>query len=206
MCRYSKLILPGLEYEITTCGDKSMNFVYSQRSLSFLLLSCTILAACTPGTKLDTAGHTVSEVDLDRYMGKWYEIASFPTWFQKGCFCSTAEYSMEKGYVRVENSCSEGSPDGKRKSAVAKAFIVPGSGNSRLRVQFQWPFKGDYWIIALDENYQYAMVGHPDRKYLWVLSRTPQMSEDHYSRLVEIARSKGYAVENLKKSDPACLE
>jgi apolipoprotein D and lipocalin family protein len=181
-----------------------MSSFYRLQSIVSLLLLCLILIGCAPSTHMDTADHTVRSVDLERYMGKWYEIASLPNWFQRGCFCSTAEYSMEEGFVRVENSCAQGSPAGKRKAAIAKAYTVPESGNARLKVQFQWPFKGDYWVIALDDNYQYAMVGHPGRKYLWILARTPQMDDRLYEQLVQIARSKGYAVEKLEKTDPSC--
>ena len=92
-------------------------------------------------------------------MGKWYAIASLPAWFQKNCFCVTAEYSFEKDHVKVVNSCRKGTSDGPLKTSTAKAFVVPHTGNSQLKVQFFWPFKGDYWNIALDDDYRYAMVG-----------------------------------------------
>jgi apolipoprotein D and lipocalin family protein len=156
--------------------------------------------ACTlyRGTGHDQ--QAVAQLDLVRYMGKWHETASFPAWFQRDCFCTMAEYELRGDHVSVKNSCRKGSSEGEVDVATAKAFAVAGSNNSRLKVQFFWPFKGDYWIIALDDNYQYAMVGHPSREYLWILSRTPQMPENVYLNLVETARGKGYDVTKLRKT------
>jgi apolipoprotein D and lipocalin family protein len=163
------------------------------------------LFGCATSETGTRQNQTVDKVDLKRYAGKWYEIASFPAWFQRDCYCATAEYTEEKDYIFVRNTCRKGSPEGPPKMATAKAFPVPGSGNAKLKVQFQWPFKGDYWIIALDEDYRYAMVGHPGKKYLWILSRTPAMEKATYLFLVRIAESKGYDVSRLKRADQACL-
>jgi len=148
---------------------------------------------------------TVPYVDLQKYMGKWYEIAAFPQKFQKGCHCTTAEYVMtDKGYVRVINTCRKDSPDGKMNMAKGKAFIVEGSNNAKLRVQFFWPFRGDYWIIDLAEDYSYAVVGAPDRKYLWILSRTPTMDPGLYQNIIDRIAKKEFDVGKLVKSDQSC--
>jgi len=150
---------------------------------------------------------TVQSVDLNRYIGKWYEIASFPQSFQKGCNCTTAEYSLtDDNYIRVINSCRKDSPDGKLKTANGKAFIVDGSNNSKLKVQFFWPFKGDYWIIDLDNDYNYAVVGHPSRKYLWILSRTPQMDDVLYDSIVKRAEAKGFDISKLQITNQSCID
>jgi apolipoprotein D and lipocalin family protein len=162
------------------------------------------ITACAGPPAAKDANRTVTSVDLERYMGKWYAVASLPAWFQKNCCCVTAEYSMQKDYVAVVNTCRKGAPDGPLKVSTAKAFVVPGTGNARLKVQFFWPFKGDYWIIALDDNYRYALVGHPCRRYLWILSRTPSMAEGTYAALVETARSKGYDVDRLERIPQTC--
>lgn len=86
---------------------------------------------------------TVKSVDLNRYMGKWYEIGLFPQSFEKGCNCTTAEYTLEKGYVKVENSCRRESANGKLTKAIGKAFVVKGSNNAKLKVQFFGPSKGN---------------------------------------------------------------
>jgi apolipoprotein D and lipocalin family protein len=148
---------------------------------------------------------TVPSVDLQKYMGKWYEIAAFPQRFEKGCHCTTAEYEMtDKGYVRVINTCRKDSPDGKVNQAKGKAFVVKGSNNAKLRVQFFWPFRGDYWIIDLAEDYGYAVVGAPDRKYLWILSRTPQLDPVLYQNVVDRVARKGFDISKLARADQSC--
>jgi len=148
---------------------------------------------------------TVPSVDLQKYMGKWYEIAAFPQRFEKGCHCTAAEYEMtDKGYVRVINTCRKDSPDGKVSQAKGKAFVVKGSNNAKLRVQFFWPFRGDYWIIDLAEDYGYAVVGAPDRKYLWILSRTPQMDPVLYQNIVDRVARKGFDISKLARADQSC--
>jgi apolipoprotein D and lipocalin family protein len=142
---------------------------------------------------------TVKNVDINKYSGKWYEIASFPQKFQEGCHCTTAEYTLsDKGFVIVENRCNEGSIDGPESYIKGKAFITKHSGNAKLKVQFFWPFKGKYWIIDLASDYSYAVVGHPNRKYLWILSRTPQLDERTYSKILEGIAKKGYDLSKIK--------
>jgi len=144
---------------------------------------------------------TVPYVDLNKYAGKWYEIASFPQRFQKGCYCTTAEYTLtDKGYVTVENRCNKDSINGKQSYIKGKAFIENNSGNSKLKVQFFWPFKGKYWIIDLADDYSYAVVSHPNRKYLWILSRTPFMSDDIYERITDRLKEKNFDLSKLKKT------
>jgi apolipoprotein D and lipocalin family protein len=142
----------------------------------------------------------VPSVDLNRYVGRWYEIASFPTWFQKGCVGSTAEYSLRPdGGIDVLNQCRKG-PDGVLDSAKGQAWVTDPATNAKLRVQFVWPFRGDYWIIDLGRDYEYAVVGHPSRDYLWILSRTPRMDSERYDRILERVRQKGYDVSRLART------
>ena len=148
---------------------------------------------------------TVPFVDLDKYAGKWYEIAAFPQRFEKGCNCTTAEYEVTKrGFVRVINKCRLDSVNGKVKTAKGKAFPVLRSNNAKLKVQFFWPFKGDYWVIELADDYSYAMVGESTRKYLWILGRTPKMADATYQMLVTHASEKGFDVRKLKKTVQTC--
>ena len=140
----------------------------------------------------------VEYVDLNRYLGKWYEIASYPAWFQKGCTASTAEYSMlPDGKIRVVNSCRKDSLDGKLKQSEGKAEVVDTTTNAKLKVWFFWPFKGNYWIIDLDPDYNWVVVGEPKRKYLWVLSRTPTMDESLYKDILSRLPQKGYDTSRL---------
>jgi apolipoprotein D and lipocalin family protein len=142
---------------------------------------------------------TVPYVDLKKYSGKWYEIASFPQRFQKNCKCTTAEYTLtDKNYVIVENRCVKGSPGGKQAYIKGKAFVEENSGNAKLKVQFFWPFRGKYWIIDLADDYSYAVVSHPNRKYLWILSRTPQMNEGIYQQIVSRLKKNGFDLTKLQ--------
>ncbi|RNI31742.1 lipocalin family protein [Rufibacter latericius] len=147
---------------------------------------------------------TVPSVDLQRYAGKWYEIALIPNRFEKGCHCTTAEYVPREGYVEVRNTCRKGSANGKDDGALGKAFPVEGSNNAKLRVQFFWPFRGDYWILDLAPDYSHALVGSPDRKFLWILARTRQLDPTLYSRLEQKARSLGFDERKLQKADQSC--
>lgn len=144
---------------------------------------------------------TVPYVDLHQYAGKWYEIASYPQRFQKGCHCTTAEYTLsDKGYVIVENRCNRGSINGKMSYIKGKAFVTKNSGNARLKVQFFWPFRGKYWIIDLAEDYSFAVVGHPNRHYLWILSRTPKMKDTIYAEILERLHQKGFDLSRIQKT------
>ncbi|MBP7408619.1 MAG: lipocalin family protein [Flavobacteriales bacterium] len=142
---------------------------------------------------------TVPNVDLAKYAGTWYEIASFPQRFQKGCHCTTATYTQSrKGYIIVENRCNRDSVNGKLSSIKGKAFVEEASGNAKLKVQFFWPFKGKYWIIDLADDYSYAVVGHPDRTYLWILSRTPRLPPEVYQGILSRLKENGYDLDKLQ--------
>jgi apolipoprotein D and lipocalin family protein len=140
-------------------------------------------------------------VELPRYIGKWYEIARLPFKQQEGCFGSTATYALRKdGNIDVVNECRDGSFDGKLRSVKGVARVVDTETNAKLEVQFFWPFWGDYWILSLDPQYRYAVVGEPKRRYLWVLSRTPTLSDAVFRALVKEAEENGYDLGALKKT------
>jgi apolipoprotein D and lipocalin family protein len=163
----------------------------SMRMLLFVIVAFalpTLSASAERPTLL-----TVAVVDLDRYLGRWYEIASYPAWFQRGCTATTADYSRRPdGAIQVVNSCRKGSLDGKMKMAKGKATVADPASNAKLKVSFFWPFAGDYWIIDLDAEYRWAVVGEPRRNYLWILSRTPTMDEAVYQAIVSRLPAKGY--------------
>ena len=167
--------------------------------LTLLTLSSSLSCMNGSGTQKDSL-ETVSFVDLKRYAGKWYEIAAYPQRFQKGCHCTTAEYTLSADgeYVVVENRCNKDSVNGKPSGIKGKAFVDKNSGNAKLKVQFFWPFKGKYWIIDLADDYRYAVVSHPNRKYLWILSRTPQMNAADYQGIIERLKAKGFDLSKLK--------
>jgi apolipoprotein D and lipocalin family protein len=141
----------------------------------------------------------VDHVDLERYLGTWYEIATIPQRFQKGCVGVTATYSLRPdGKIRVINRCRKETLDGKLRDIEGKAWVVDKTTNAKLKVQFFWPFSGDYWIIELDADYRWAVVGHPNRTYLWILSRTPHLDHALYDDLIDRIVKKGYDIASIK--------
>jgi apolipoprotein D and lipocalin family protein len=144
---------------------------------------------------------TVPRVDLGRYLGTWFEIASFPQRFQRGCTATTAIYTLrDDGQIDVVNRCRKGSPDGPEKVARGRARVVDRSTNAKLEVSFFRPFWGDYWIIDLGADHEYAVVGHPGRDYLWILSRTPTMDPELYASIVRRLQAQGYETDRLQKT------
>ncbi len=174
------------------------------KKIFLLFLSITFMSACVGGCKQETADpplKTVSKVDLNRYLGRWYEIARIDHSFQKDCVASTAEYSLRAdGDIRVINRCRKMSPDGKISSIEGKAWVPDPDNQAWLKVQFFWPFAGDYVIMDLDsKNYSYAVVGHPSRDYLWILARTPQMADGLYDEILKRIAEQGYDLKRIKK-------
>jgi apolipoprotein D and lipocalin family protein len=157
------------------------------------LLALLIVPACGSSVKRGELPplQVLSSVDLKRYAGTWYEIASYPNSFQRGCVATTATYAaLLNDKIRVVNQCRKERLDGDVVTAEGQAWVVDSSTSAKLKVSFFWPFSGDYWIIDLGENYEYAVVGHPDRKYLWILSRSPQMEAAAYERILERLEKK----------------
>jgi apolipoprotein D and lipocalin family protein len=148
-----------------------------------------VAAACAP--RSTTPLPTVESVDLDRYLGAWFEVALIPNRFQKVCVADPqARYSMDGDVLRVRNRCRKA--DGEVEEALGIARVVAGSGNAKLRVSFFRPFYGDYWILALDPDYRWALVGEPGREYGWVLSRTPQLDEASLEAALDLAEARGF--------------
>jgi apolipoprotein D and lipocalin family protein len=161
-----------------------------------LALICLFAAASL--TAADREVKVVPSVDLQRYQGRWYEIARLPMRFQRDCASDvTATYSLkENGDVKVVNACREA--NGKLKQSEGTAKLEDANGpTSKLKVTFFWPFYGKYWVIDLDPNYQWAVVGGPSREYLWVLSRKPRMDEALLNKLLGAAKAQGYDLSRL---------
>lgn len=169
---------------------------------TFLFIAVVVLfSSCMTSKSTPTQ---VGNVNLEKYAGLWYEIASFPASFQEGCKCTTAEYQItEKGWVRVINSCRRDAVDGKLSVAKGRAFPVEGSNNTKLKVQFFWPFRGDYHIIMLAEDYSWAVVVS-GQKYLWILNRAPQMDEKLFNEITIKLSADGYDMSRLQRTVQAC--
>ena len=143
---------------------------------------------------------TVESVDVKRYMGTWFEIAKLPQRFEKGLVGITANYTLlPDGKVRVINNGYKEGFNGKLKTIKGKAWVADTKTNAKLKVSFFWPFAANYWIIELGKDYEYAVVGGESRRYLWILSRTPQMDEAVYNELLKRAKDKGFDISKLEK-------
>jgi len=173
------------------------------RNILFTSIILSLLNSCAAvNQQIDYSPmEVVQNVDVEKYMGKWFEIATIPMGFQKDCTGTSATYTLNPDKtVRVFNQCFEKSLDGPENSIEGKAWVVDAATNSKLKVQFFWPFSGDYWLIDLDDNYQYAVVGHPSRNYLWVLSRTPQLDNQIYEELLIKIERQGYDLQRVVKT------
>lgn len=166
------------------------------RYLKFTLVILSVaIGAC--GTQPTAPLATVGTVDLSRYAGKWYEIALLPNEFQAMCVADTqANYRSDGDIIRVRNRCRK--QDGTLAEVNGIAKIVDGSGNAKLRVSFFRPFYGDYWVLSLDPDYRWVLVGEPRRKFAWVLSRTAQLSERDLKLALDKASQLGYAREAFR--------
>lgn len=144
----------------------------------------------------------VAAVELPRYLGTWYEIASYPQKFQEGCTATTANYSQtDDGKIVVLNRCRKGSLDGEEDEAKGRARVVDETTNAKLEVSFFGPFWGDYWIIDLDPEYQWAVVGHPGRDYLWILARQPSLDPAVYDGILKrLEDEHEYDLSRLQKT------
>jgi len=168
-----------------------------RRGLAWIVALAPVLSAVA-GAAAPQALETVPHVELARYLGTWYEIASYPQRFQKGCTGTTATYTLRAdGTIEVLNRCARDSLTGRVTVARGRAKVVDKNSNARLKVSFFWPFWGDYWIIDLGRDYEYAVVGHPSRKYLWILSRTPALAPTVYEGILERLRKQGYDTSRL---------
>lgn len=156
-------------------------------------LAVTRASAATPSLE------TVSKVDLSRYVGRWYEIAKYPNRFERQCDRdTTATYQVRPdGKISVINACY--TREGKLSQSSGWAKVVDRDTFSKLKVTFFWPFFGDYWIIDLGPNYEYAVIGEPGRKYLWILSRTPHMDDKLYAEITARLAAKGYDASKLER-------
>ncbi len=153
--------------------------------------------------------YTVSNIDLYRYLGKWYEIARFDSWFERDCCNVTAEYSLNpKGHITVVNTCYKIKPTGIKKQAFGYAKVADSTKNSKLKISFlpkylkflDSLFNGKYWILKLELDYSIVLVGEPTRKHLWILSRSPEITKAQYEAYVSAAAAMGFDISKLHKT------
>lgn len=169
------------------------------RKLVNILLCVILLSSCKyQDSMIDKS--VVNNFDVDKYLGKWYEIARFDHSFEKGMQAVTATYSYrDDGMIKVVNSGYKGSLDGEFSEAIGKAKIPNINEPSKLKVSFFWIFYGDYFVLDIDKDYKWALVGSRSDKYLWILSRSPHIDDSLYSLLLDKLTKRGYDVKKLIK-------
>lgn len=174
-----------------------MNSSLRAKIISNVFVVLVLFAGVCTATGDPLPVSSVQSVDLTRYMGVWYEIARLDHFFQEGCRGSTATYTLlPTGEVEVINRCIK-EKDNSQREAKGRAWSVDPNGNARLKVSFFWPFRTDYWIIDLGREYEYAVVGSPNRKYLWILARKPAMEKDVYKHILDLVAKQGFDIERL---------
>ncbi len=167
------------------------------------------LGACASLSSMPVGNHSVPQpakaVDIDRYLGRWYEIYRYDASFQKNCEAVSADYSRNAdGSIRVVNTCRKGATDGPVKTAIGRAKIVDPVSGAKLKVSFFGPFYGNYWVLDRDDAYRWAIVGEPSGRYLWVLSREANPSDSLKTTLRRRVEELGYdwALVRVTKQQP----
>jgi apolipoprotein D and lipocalin family protein len=147
----------------------------------------------------------VSTVDFNRYIGMWYEIARLPNYFERKLKCTSADYTLrDDGRITVLNKGFYLTDPQKSTTSRGVAWIPDKKSPAKLKVQFFWPFSGDYWIMDLDKEYRYVLVGDPSFKYLWILAREKKMDDITYNMLLKKAIDNGYDVKAIIRVEQDC--
>jgi len=144
--------------------------------------------------------HTVESVDLKRFMGDWYVIASIPTFIETDAFNAVESYKLaEDGTIETTFRFNKGGFDGPEKAYKPRGFIEDRQSNAVWGMQFIWPFKAEYRIIYLSKDYERTIIGRTKRDYVWIMARQPSISEEDYGRLVKFIEEQGYESGNLRR-------
>ena len=184
-----------------------MVYIYTMKHIvPLLILSLLALTSCNSERAALKPQTSVSSIDLTRYEGRWYEIARFDMWFQKNCVGVTADYKiLATDKISVVNSCRLHTLDGELKTATGTARVPDPAYPAQLKVRFDQfganLFEGDYWVIALDKHYKWAVVSSEAGKSLWILSRTPRMNDKTYNKIIADLKTKGIRTEFLIKTE-----
>jgi len=169
------------------------------RTFVMLLIAGVVLGGCA-GTSKEEPLYTVPLVDLNRYMGDWYVIASIPTVFDAKAYAATESYAWnDDGSIAVTYRYLKGGFDGEEKIITSTARVFNAATKAEWRMRFFWPLRSIYIVIYLEPDYSIAMVGHPSRDYVWILSRTPSIPDTKYSDLIVFLQQRGYDISKIRK-------
>ena len=171
--------------------------MHTRAKLPFLILFALFLYGCAAkGPEMKT----VDYVDLERFMGPWYVIANIPTFLEKDAYNAIETYTLnDDGTIATNFTFRKGGPDGDQKEYNPKAFVVDTSSNALWGMRFVWPIKADYRIVHLDDDYNMTIIARQKRDYVWIMARTPTISDDDYNRLESIVESLGYDLAKLQR-------
>lgn len=168
---------------------------------TLIMLSILTFFGCKTHTDLPT----VTQLDIKKYSGLWYELARLPNSFEKGMDCTTATYTpKENGKIEVFNQGRKTDKNNELSNITGTAWVPDAAYPARLKVRFFWPFAGDYYIMYLDQDYQYALVGAPNRKYLWILARTKTLDDKTYYALIQKAKTLGFETDKILRVNQIC--
>ena len=168
-----------------------------RKNVVFIIALLFFINACNGQNKMIDKT-VVKDLNIERYLGKWYEISRYDHSFERGLVGVTASYSYrEDGKIKVVNSGYKKTLNGQKSEAIGKAKIPDSNIPSKLKVSFFWFFYGDYFVLELDKNYQWAVIGSSSDNYLWILSRTPQIEKSLYNELLSKITNRGYDVNKL---------
>ena len=167
---------------------------------SLRLIAVTVLLMLSAGCQTMKPIHTVENVDLKRFMGDWYVIASIPTFIEEEAFNAIESYRLDDdGTIDTTFRFNKGSLDGPIKEYNPRGFIRDKDSNAVWGMQFVWPFKAEYRIIHLTDDYGQTVIGRSKRDYVWIMARTPSIPDDDYDRILSFLKDQGYSLENLRK-------
>jgi apolipoprotein D and lipocalin family protein len=182
-------------------GRHARALIFLINIIGVFLITMSMISCKEKNSNLET----VKVLDINKYVGVWYEIARLPNGFEKGLECVTATYSIRSdGKIEVINKGHLIKDHSKNKQIKGVAWIPDSDNPAKLKVQFFWPFSGKYWVLALDKEYKYALVGDPSRKYLWILSKTKALDDVVYNSLMETAKSKGFDIHKIELVAQTC--
>ncbi len=165
------------------------------------LLACGLMLAGSSAQADDLPAITpVPNVDLPRFMGDWYVIATIPSWFEKDAWNPVETYRLEPdGRIDTLYRYRKGGFDGARKEIASTGFVTPGTGNAVWGVQLLWPIKAQYLITYVNDDYTQTIIARDKRDYVWVMARTPTIPQADYDALVERVRDLRYPMDRLRK-------
>lgn len=162
-------------------------------------LSLLLLSGCA-STASQTPIRTEPNVDIPRFMGDWYVIAAIPTFIEKQAYNAIESYALrESGIIDTTFSFRKGGFDGKQKTYTPVGFIRDDGSNAVWGMRFIWPFKAEYRIVFVNDDYTQTVIGRTKRDYVWIMAREPEMPDGDYEAILSMLRTEGYDLSKLRR-------